>query len=173
MGRGVGNSLLAAPFYSDSFLCFRGQPLMERIALSLLRGLQARPRCSPLLSFLSLEGEMLSQRAHPLPGYSPLPWTSPGPPITQRNQLCPSCGCSVPQVPLPDAPQTLGPEQSRVAKLAGPEGTWKLEKELSLVHRDENVTASRGCPGRKEAEERSGSPTRRGPRRDVTPRCRP
>ena len=111
--------------------------------------------------------------AHPCLATAPSPEHPRGHPDTQRNQLCPSCGCSVPQVPLPDAPQTLGPEQSRVAKLAGPEGTWKLEKELSLVHRDEDVTASRGCPGRKETEERSGSPTCRGPRRDVMPRCRP
>ena len=60
-----------------------------------------------------------------------------------------------------------------MAKLAGPEGTQQLEKELSLVHRDEDVMASRGCPGRKEIEERSRSPTHRGPRRDVTPHCRP
>lgn len=96
---------------------------------------------------------------------APSPGHPPGPPRHAEKSALPQLWLfSVPGPPPWMPPKHWG-EQSQVAKLAGPEGTQQLEKELSLVHR--------GCPGRKEIEERSRKPTHRGPRRDVMPHCRP
>ena len=150
-GRGVGNSLLAAPFYSDSFLCFSGGPLLERRALSPLRGLQARPRCPPFLSLSSLEGEMLSQ-PRPLPAWlQPPPLDIPrGHPDTQKNQLCPSCDCSVPQVPLPGCPPNAGARAESGGKVGWTRG------DPATGGGAEPCPQGRGCHGQQRLSRKEG-----------------